>query len=345
MQKRKVTIRDVAERAGVSKVTVSYVLNDRQSAVKISEETKQRIWAAVEELGYHPNAVARALARKRTDTIAIVLQFPAVFRGWSGFTNELMHGASDKAIQLGYDLILHTKAQSSIMGELQAITDGRADGALLLRDYDDPLPGMLAERGFPYMLFFTRSPRRDTYWVDCDNFLGGRLATEHLLRLGHTKILHLTGSPASASVVDRLAGYRDTLRANDIPVRQEWIVQVNHPGDDFTSFTRLMQSADRPTAIFAWSDDVAIRAMSICREINLRVPQDVAIIGYDSTGICEHTNPPLTSVRQPIYEMACSAMQTLVDLIEGNDPPERHTIYAPALDIRGSCGAKQISKE
>jgi len=340
VQKRKVTIRDVAERAGVSKVTVSYILNGRQTAVKISDETKQRVWAAVEELGYHPNAVARALARKRTDTIAIILQFPAVFRGWSGFTNELMHGASDKAIQLGFDLILHTKAQSSITGELQAITDGRADGALLLRDYDDPLPGMLAERGFPYVLFFTRSPRRDTYWVDCDNFLGGRLATEHLLRLGHSKILHLTGSPASASVVDRLAGYRDTLRVNNLPVLQEWIVQVNHPGDDFTSFARLMQSADRPTAVFAWSDDVAIRAMSICRELGLRVPQDVAIVGFDSTVVCEHTNPPLTSVRQPIYEMASSAMQILVDLIEGKEPAERHSICTPTLEIRGSCMAR-----
>jgi DNA-binding LacI/PurR family transcriptional regulator len=153
--RRRVTLEDVARRAGVSKVTVSNILNNRPTAVPISEATRQRVLAVVQELGYYPNAVARALVQKRTDTIAVVLQFPAIFQGWSGFTNELMHGVSDKAIELGYDILMHTRAQPSVEAEAQALMDGRVDGALLLRDYNDPLIELLAERGFPHVLFFT----------------------------------------------------------------------------------------------------------------------------------------------------------------------------------------------
>ena len=134
-----VTIKDVAARGGVSKTAVSYVLSGREAGVRISIETRQRVLAAAQDLGYHPNALARGLARHQTDTLALVMQFPSVFSGWSGFTNELMHGATDAATALGFDLMLHTKALDTAVQDAAALTDGRADGALLLRDRDDPL--------------------------------------------------------------------------------------------------------------------------------------------------------------------------------------------------------------
>lgn len=344
MNRRRVTLEDVARRAGVSKVTVSNILNNRPTAVPISEATRQRVLAIVQELGYYPNAVARALVRKRTDTIAVVLQFPAIFRGWSGFTNELMHGVSDKAIELGYDILMLTRAQSSVEAEAQTLMDGRVDGALLLRDYDDPLTDLLTERGFPHVLFFTRSHRDDVYWVDCDNVAGARMAVEHLIRLGHRRIAHLAGSPSACSARDRLQGYRQTMAAHGLPVRDEWIVPAHHGGADLTPLADLLHRPDRPTALFAWSDEVAIRALSLCNELGIKVPDDFAIVGYDSTPICEHTNPPLTSVRQPIYQMAADALEMLVKLIRNERVEPRTRLYTPALDIRASCGASGEAK-
>src|SRR5438477_3038394 len=143
------TIHDVAKHAGVSKATVSYVLNGRETSVRITEATRDRVHAAVRELRYHPNALARALNRKRTETIAVVTQYARVFQGWSGFTNEMMRGVSEAAFAAGYDLILHTKEQESLEDEYASLTDGRADGALLLRDVDDPLADRLLADGFP----------------------------------------------------------------------------------------------------------------------------------------------------------------------------------------------------
>lgn len=341
MSRRRVTLEDVAKRAGVSKVTVSNILNNRPTAVPISETTRQRVMAVVEELGYYPNAVARALARQRTDTIAVVLQFPSIFQGWSGFTNELMHGVADKAIALGYDIMLHTRHQQETQAEAQALMDGRVDGALLLRDYNDPLSRILAEKGFPHVLFFTRSPRQDVSWVDCDNLKGAQLATEHLIRLGHRRIAHLAGPMSACSGRDRLLGYRQTMEAHGLEVRPEWIIPATFGCADLTPLARLLEQPDRPTAVFAWSDEVAVRVLNLAKEMGLTVPEDLAVVGFDSTQICEHTDPPLTSVRQPIYQMASDALEILVNLIKGRLTHPLTRIYAPELEIRGSCGAKR----
>lgn len=339
MSRRRTTLEDVAKRVGVSKVTVSNILNNRSTAVPISEETRQRVIAVVQELGYYPNAIARALARQCTDTIAIVLQFPAIFQGWSGFTNELMHGVTDKAIELGYDIMLHTRSQPDALSEVQALMDGRADGALLLRNYDDPLTVMLAERHFPHVLFFTRSLHQNVSWVDCDNRFGAHLAVEHLIRLGHRRIAHLAGPMNALSAHDRLEGYRQAMEQHGLEVRPEWIVPATYEGDDFSPLVRLLKQPDRPTAVFAWSDELAVRTLNLCSELKLYVPDDLAIIGFDSTQICEHTHPPLTSVRQPVYQMAAEAVEILASLTRNGQAEPTTRIYAPSLDVRGSCGA------
>jgi DNA-binding LacI/PurR family transcriptional regulator len=339
MSKRRITLDDVARRAGVSKVTVSNILNNRPTAVPISEATRQRVLAAVQELGYYPNAVARALARQRADAIAIVLQFPAIFQGWSGFTNELMRGVCYKATELGYDILLHTRAQPTVELEARSLMDGRVDGALLLRDYNDPLHPLLLEREFPHVLFFTRSPHPNAYWVDCDNYKGAQLATEHLIRLGHERIVHLAGPPTACSALDRLQGYRETLQRHGIALPEDYIIPAHYGGADLSRLVQLLHAVKRPTAIFAWSDEVAIRAMNLCIEQGLRVPEDIAVVGFDSTQTCDHTNPPLTSVRQPIETMAATALAMLVNLIEGQPLSQKTQVFEPVLQIRGSCGA------
>ncbi|HZT42556.1 MAG TPA: LacI family DNA-binding transcriptional regulator [Chthonomonadaceae bacterium] len=353
----RVTIRDVAQRAGVSKATVSYVLNGHGTMMRIPEETKQRVLAVVNEMGYHPNALARSLAQKRTHTVAVVLQFPRVFSGWSGFTNEMMRGATDAAIRLGYDLLLHTRqlepedepameADALLAAEVATLTDGRVDGALLLRDVEDRLAGALREQRFPAVLMFTRSEQPDLWFVDCDNILGGMLATEHLISLGHRRIVHLSGSPRSGAARDRLAGFRKALQNAGIPERPEWIVESTYPGADFTPATTLFDApaAERPTAIFAWSDDVAIRIMGVLRQKGLHAPEDVAIVGFDSSPMCDHTDPPLTSVRQPIYDMAVQAFTLLTERIAEHTVAQTQVLVPPELVVRRSCGARRTSQ-
>ncbi len=331
------TIHDVAQRAGVSKATVSYVLNGRETRIKITERTRNRIYDAARELNYHPNALARGLAQARTETVTLVMQYARIFSGWSGFTNQMMRGASEAAFQAGYDLMLHTKEQSCLDQEVAALTDGRADGALLLRDADDPLAERLLERGFPAVLMFTNSDHPDVWQVDCDNVTGGYLATNYLLELGHRRIMHLAGVPRSASARDRKLGYERALRDAGIALRPDWCVEMPYGGASFDEVACALRQPDRPTALFAWSDDVAVAALTMARSVGLRVPVDLSVIGYDSTELCGYTNPTLTSMRQPIYEMAAKAFGLLVRQIRGEEVSERRIQFTPVLDERASC--------
>jgi LacI family transcriptional regulator len=345
MGRNGVTITDVAKRSGVSKVTVSYVLNGRESRIKISEATKSQVIAAARELGYHPNALARGLARRRTDTLTVVMQFANVFSGWSGFINELMRGASDKACELGYDLMLHTKSQSSLDAEMAALTDGRADGALLLRDYDDPLAERLAERGFPCVQIFSHSSNPALYSVDCDNYHGGRLATEYLISLGHRRIGHIGGPDRSAAAHNRRRGYEAALAEAGLAACPQWYARIvygggdpTHAGTDLTPLGEIMTKPDPPTALFCWSDDVAARAIRFLRsELGKKAPEDVSVVGYDSTPLCENTLPRLSSVRQPVYDMASCGVETLVRLIHNEPISEAQIRFSPSLDMRDSC--------
>lgn len=349
----KPTIRDVAQKAGVSRTTVSYVLNNRDEAMRIPEETRRRILEVVQELNYHPNALARGLSQRRTDTVALVMQYPAIFSGWSGFTVEMMHGVTDAAIRLGYDVVLHTKQPMSgglpeerdpIAEEVAILTDGRADGALLLRDRNDPLACALRQRNFPTVLMFTHNDDPEQWFVDCDNVQGGIMATEHLLSLGHRRIIHLAGSPYSAAAHDRQQGYLEAMRRAGLRPDPNWVVDTVYAGADLQSALALFDvpANSRPTAVFAWSDETAIRFMNLLRSRGLRIPEDVAVVGFDSTGVCDHTDPPLTSVRQPIYTMASEALGLLVRQIRHETPEQTRIWAAPELDIRLSCGARAL---
>ena len=338
-----VTIKDVAARGGVSKTAVSYVLSGREVGVRISDETRRRVLAAAHDLGYHPNALARGLARRQTDTLTLVMQFPAVFSGWSGFTNELMHGATDAATALGFDLMLHTKGLDSASQDAAALTDGRADGALLVRDRDDPLPVCLTERDFPFVQIFSRPSVSSeifasSYFVDCDNVAGAFLAVDYLWSLGHRRIGHLSGSMESAAAADRRQGYHEALATHGAQPNPEWECGMTHAGSDFSPFCEMMSRPDSPTAIFAWSDDVAAQAIRVLREsLGRRVPEDVSVLGFDGTQMCDHTTPRLSSIRQPVYEMAVRGVETLAALLRREPVPERHIIFTPTLSLRDSC--------
>ena len=335
MSKRK-TIEDVARLAGVSKVTVSYVLNGRAAEARISDDTEVRVLAAARDLGYRPNALAKMLLRQRTDSLAVAFQYATFFSAWSSFTSEVMRGVCDACVQAGMDLMLHTRGTEGSSADADTLTDGRVDGALILRDADDPTLLELIRRKFPCVLFFTRSTDTEVPFVDADNYAGGRMATQHLLKLGHRRIGMVRGSASSISSNDRFNGYRDALEMAKMEVDPSLVLTLETPSADPTAFMNLMLSDDRPTALFVWSDDVAFALLRRLSELGLSVPDDVSIVGFDSTEACERVSPALTSVRQPIVEMAREATLLLVSLIRQEPVSRTQIIYPPSLDVRQS---------
>lgn len=335
MRKERITILDVAREAKVSKVTVSYVLNGLGKSQRISDDTATRVLHAAQELGYRPNALARMLATRQTRILAVVFQRGHFFTSWSPFISEVMRGVSQAAVERGYDLMLHTR-EVSLSEEPDVLADGRVDGALVLRDDGDPTLSGLAEKGLPFVQFFSRSDGVDSPFVDCDNYAGGRIATRHLLELGHRRIVMVKGSLRSTSSNDRYGGYREALESAGIGVAPERVISLSSATADFEPLIRLLRSADRPTALFVWSDDVALECLRVAQDCGLRVPEDLSVVGFDSLDICNRANPPLTSVRQEIVPMAIEATRMLVDLIEGHSPDRRQLLFPPRLDLRSS---------
>lgn len=333
---QRVTIQDVANLAGVSKVTVSYVLNGRDVDARISGDTRQRVLDAARMLDYRPSAIARTLATRRSQSIAIVFQYASFFSHWSSFISEIMHGVCEAAVERDFDLLLHTRRAESTEAEISMLTDGRADGVLLLRDGNDPLVNEIFDRQVPSVLFFTRSYHAAAAFVDADNYAGGRIATQHLVDLGHRRIGMVRGGIHSVSSNDRFNGYRDVLEGAKLPVDPRHHYMVPTPDDPLDDIVQSLQSAEAPTALFVWSDDVAFRLMRTLQSAGLRVPEDISVVGFDSLDQCNLSSPRLTSVRQPIPDMARDATNLLVDMIQKEPVKWKQRIYPLQLDVRAS---------
>lgn len=333
---RRTTINDVAKAASVGKVTVSYVLNGRAGEVGISTETAERVIEAARQLDYRPNGVARMLARKRSDAIAVVFQHAYYFSVDSAFRNEAMHGVCEECVEHGLDVMLHTKPTDDPIDEANALSDGRVDGVLMLRDQGDPTLAALVERNFPVVLFFSRSDDPRVSFVDCDNFMGGKLAGSHLISLGHKVLGMVVGSSHSVDSSDRFHGFRSVLEAAGLSLPLERVVRIENATASFEELEEMMKAPNRPTALFVWSDDVAFECIRVLRGMGLQVPRDISVVGFDSTAACNRVDPPLTSVRQPIADMARKATQVLTARVQGRLENPQQTVFSPILDVRGS---------
>jgi DNA-binding LacI/PurR family transcriptional regulator len=333
---RRKTLGDVARLAGVGKVTVSYVLNGHAEEARISADTQERVLRAARDLDYRPNALARMLLQNRTETIAVVFQYAEYFGATSTFISEALRGVCEGCTATGIDVLMHTKPAPDPVSEANALCDGRVDGALVLRDEGDEALSILLRRGLPVVLFFCRGDDPSIPFVDLDNFAGGNIATEHLISLGHRRIAMVRGASKSIASNHRHSGYRHALEVAGIEYDPELVLQLNG-GQSGSQIKDLLAMPDPPTAIFAWSDDDAMKCMLAVSEADLSVPEDVSIIGFDSLPACDHTHPPLTSIRQPIALMARRATEVLSELTSGCPPTELHRIViSPSLDIRGS---------
>jgi DNA-binding LacI/PurR family transcriptional regulator len=330
------TMKDVAERAGVSAATVSYVLNAKPG-MRVSKETRRRILSVAQELHYRPNAIARAMASGRSHTIG-VYQPHATGAPLSGmWANEVLRGIGEALHSHGYHLMLYGYREAD-GPPASAFLDGRNDGLVILAPHiEDTLPAALAETSHPMVIVGgTHSRSTRAFSVDTDHVRGGALAVEHLVERGHRNIGLLQGPPNVPNAIDRRRGFEAALAQTGLDALRYPIATSGFSLEGGkAAMRRLWAAPDRPTAICAANDVAAVGALEVCAELGLRVPEDLAIVGYDDTPVCELSQPPLTSVRQPSHQMGAAAAEGLIAILEGrHEPPQ--TLFQPTLIVRRS---------
>ncbi|MDX3579972.1 MULTISPECIES: LacI family DNA-binding transcriptional regulator [unclassified Streptomyces] len=314
------TLEAVAERAGVSRATVSRVVNGGDG---VREPLVERVRQAVEELGYVPNQAARSLVTKRHDAVAVVIAEPETRVFADPFFALQLRGISKELTAHDNQLVLLlTEGRDDHARVARYLAGGHVDGALVFSLHlDDPLPGLIQGAGVPTV--FGGRPgwsdgTRDVVYVDSDNRGGARDAVRLLAGLGRTRIAHITGPLDQTSAADRLDGYREVMGDVDpgLVVESDFT-----PGGGERAMRALLERRPDVDAVFAANDLSASGAVRVLREVGRRVPEDVAVVGFDDMmPVAEQTDPPLTTVRQDIEEMGRIMARLLLRRLERRAP-------------------------
>jgi LacI family transcriptional regulator len=337
-KKRRVTSQDVAERAGVSRTTVSFVLNRVEA--NISSATRQRVLDAAEELGYVPNAAARALARRQTHTVALVLIRESSHIASDAFLPSVMHGLISALRPAGFRLLLETVDSADEPDiYLNLVRARQIDGIVLSGPRsDDQQLTELIESGFPVVLL-GQLPGSDACFVDVDNRCTARMAVEHLISQGHRRIACITNAPLMyTGATDRLFGYLDALAAHGVSKDEDLLRYGDFDLESGRTAARslLTELSDPPTAIFAASDVIAIGAISMVHELGLRIPEDVAVVGIDDVPMARYLTPPLTTARLPAHELGHQAGKMLLGRMRGKSSLNCQLLLETELVLRKS---------
>lgn len=332
----KVTIKDVAEKAGVNPSTVSRVINE-DPKLSIREETRKRIMDVIRELDYRPNGIARSLRLKHTRTLGMLI--PDIT---NPFFPEVIKGAESAAVERGFSLILcnTNEEEEKEKAYLELLVEKKVDGFLVATasSYDRTVE-FLREKGYPFVLVNRRSRDVTGRFVVCDDVEGARMVVEHLIELGHRRIAHIAGLLFTETGLSRLEGYRAALNNREIDFDPVYMIEGGfREQDGYRAAQRLLDLPLRPTAIFAANDLVALGALTAAAESGLRVPEDISIVGYNDIPLAEKVTPPLTTIRVPLYDMGYLAGEILTKIILGEEVPEDQVILKPELVVRRSSG-------
>jgi len=319
----------VAQAAGVSASTVSRVLN---GTAVVNDEKKQAIDAAIARLGFVPNPAARGLAGGRTFSVGVVTQALD-----SPFYGAAMRGIEDALLPRGLSPLF-------VSGHWNAVTEARCISVLQARRVDGiiVLTGRLTDEALknyaltqPVVVLGRNLKAPRLYSLSFDNLLGGRLATEHLIQLGHRRIAFIAGDADHPDANERLRGYRAALEAASIPYDEGLVVPGEyHELSGLLAVDRLLATHQRFTAIFAANDQMAVGAALACQRRSLRVPEDISIVGFDDLPTSQYAIPPLTSVEQPAYELGRLSANAMLQLLADAEPTE--IVPGPRLVARES---------
>lgn len=342
----RVRSRDVAKLAGVSRTTVSFVLND-VPGMRISQETRQRVLDAARELDYHPDASARRLVTGRTQILAYVERQSPEQAFADAFMPQVLRGVHDAASRDGYEILFAPIPLESSNGRFSRLLKGRhVDGIILSgpRTDDSELRKLL--EGMSPIVLQGQWPEINAPSVDVDNVKSARLATEHLISLGHTHIGMIVHAPDSFTAsLSRVRGYRLALEAHGLQFNQDLVRYADFtPTSGEKAFRSILETSDPPTAIFISSDTVAIGAIRASQEMGYQIPDDLAIVGFDDIPMSVYLDPPLTTIRLPAYGLGWAAANLLIRMIEGEEEVRDSSVRLDTeLIIRGSCGAEKTA--
>lgn len=336
-----VTLRDIAKRVGFSVTTVSRALGGYDD---VAEDTRLLIVRTAAEMGYRPNVMARRLQKQRTDTLGFVI--PTFGPRFSDpFFSELLAGIGNEAASHDYDLLVSTHPPDTPEESLayeRLVRERRVDGLVLTRTrIDDARVAFLLEQGFPFVAFGRTQAECDFACVDVDGELGVFNATEYLIALGHRDIAIIL-SPADVMFgLHRRTGFLRALEAHGLAADAVWeeMSDLTERGG-YAAACRLLGGPRRPTAIIACNDLTALGAMRAAREQGLDVGRDLSVVGFDDIALAEHANPPLATVRQPIYQIGRRICRMLIQILSGEtlEIEERRVLFEPELVIRDSVG-------
>lgn len=328
------TINDVAARVGVSRQTVSRVINDKEG---VSPETRARVLKAIEELGYRPSAVARSMVVGRTCTLGCISP------NFIDYTfASIIESAQSEARCQGYFILAGSApTEADVEPLLEEMLHRRVDGLLVINPRADDRYrhfSALAEKGMAVVYLGETSYDQRISSVRCNDREGGFIATHYLLDLGHTAIATLVGPDNEECTLDRLAGYRQALTQARLDFDPALIASGDWSATSGYQATRRLLEAGRPfSAIFAQNDRMAVGAVRGLREAGHRVPEDVSIIGFDDIPLASYFDPPLTTLRQPMEELGRQAARLLIEAIQDPDHPSDQVFVHAHLVERASC--------
>jgi DNA-binding LacI/PurR family transcriptional regulator len=342
VSKARVTLKEVASTAGVSYQTVSKVLNNQ---IQVSKETQERIYEAARILGYRPNYTARSLRSQRSFTLGYSWP-PAPPDQVNPILDQFLQSMFQASEERGYYLLsfpYHTDERKRLAAYSDLIDTGRVDGFVLSSiEYNDPRVLFLLEKKFPFVAFGRSNPDLDFPWIDVDGARGIEMAVQHLIERGHRRIAALAWPEDSRVGNNRMEGYFSALRAAGIDANPAWVRR----GEGIYSFgfsatLELLQLPEevRPTALVTLNDTMATGAIWAAKEAGRRVGQDFAIAGFDDAPMAQYLDPPLTTMRQPVWEVGQRIIPLLLDYIDSGELPARHSVMvAPELIVRKSTG-------
>jgi len=335
-----VTLKEVAQAAGVSTAAVSKVLHGSGGSVRVSAEKATYIRQVARDLSYVPNALARSLRSSRTHTVGVLFENLSRVADGPLYTMHLLDGVGSELFKRHYRMTLLAELNhDDIPGSL---ADGRLDGVIWCKLVRDEAISR-ALRDAPIPIVAMNAPlNTETVFVTCDNVGGIEMGVEHLWNLGHRRILFArereeANTPDGS---DRLAAFRGAMAKRGAPALEEDIATWDWNLDMFAEW---WASEPPHTAIIAWSERCAGRLLTQCALNEVSVPGQLSVLGFDSTLYCESTRPRLTAIRQPISEMASAATRLLLDMLDGKDPDQTSHVFPCMLDVRDSTGP--ISKD
>jgi DNA-binding LacI/PurR family transcriptional regulator len=326
------TLEEVAARAGVGRGTVSRVIN---GSPRVSAEAREAVLRAIDELGYVPNRAARTLVTQRTDTVALVISESEQRLFAEPFFAGIIRGISPELHDVGLQLLLALARSPAEYARLENYLTGQhVDGVLMTSLHgNDPLPAKLEAGGVPTVLGGRPPGLSPISYVDVDNRVGARQAVEHLIRSGRRRIATITGPQDMGVGIDRLQGYRDALAEAGLP---ELVVHGDFSeASGVTGAAELLERHPDMDAVFAADDPMALGAMRVLTKHGRRIPEDVAVIGFEDSASAPLADPPLTTVHQSVEEMGRQMARLLIARIQGEQPPAP-VILQPHLVVRES---------